>query len=242
MKKYLKITLVFCLIFVLTALLCGCEMLDEMRASQGFYKGEDTVVFGDDEYKYLTTRDTDMDPFYGNSDWIQITDEDVPVLLSDMFGDGASISEDKKFIGTADAIYCRTDCYKEMEDRIKMGFVPETYCYEYYNPATQSQSYYILTDKEKDAINNLITSTEATTLPDGASLSPQYQVYLELCSKDLLFRTSAFQICVTENSTYYLLDYTESGTLVYTVPEHLKSVFKGIMDAAVNRSKFEIDW
>lgn len=235
MKKYLKITLVFCLIFVLTALLCGCDMLDEMRASQAFYKGENTVVFGGAEYKYLTTRDTEMDPFFGETDWLQITEDDVPVLLSDMFGDGATISEDKKFIGTAGAIYCRADCHKEMEERLKLGFIPETYCYNYYNSITDRQSYYILTDQEKDAINNLITSTEATAMPDGATLSPQYQVYLELCSKDLLFRTSAFQLFVTEKSTYYLLDYTESGTLVYTVPENQKSVFQGIMAAAINR-------
>lgn len=242
MKKYLKIVLAFCLIFVLSAFLCGCADLDGLRARQGFYKSEDTVIFGDTEYKYLTTRDTEMEPFYSdNTERIQITEEDVPVLLIDMFGDSARISEDKKFIGTDSALYCRTDCYEEMEERLKIGFIPDTYCYQYFVPTTGKASYYILSDAEKDAINNLVASVEATTLPDGVSITPLHQVRLFLCSKDLLFRTASFQIFVTDNSTYYLIDQTESGRLIYTVPDHQKSIFEGIMAAAtVNKYDFAI--
>lgn len=229
MKKTFKLIAIFCITALLALTLCGCDALDEMRASQVFYTDDGNLIYGGAEYKYLTDGDSGIDPFYNSEQTVYLTDKDVPVLLSAFFGEMADLSADERFIGNGLFIYCRADCYDEMASRIEKGFVAETYCYEYYNFRMEESIFYVLTDDEKEAVNKVITTVTPTTLPDGVSLNPLESVELELCSKDMLFRTDSFELCVTENSSYYLTDFTESDTLIYNVPDELKPVFAKIL-------------
>lgn len=83
MKKAIKLLSVIAIIGLLGMFFCGCDMLDEMKSLHGtISQDRQTVSFKGEIFKRLP----DDIPYYFNSSYynsINITDEDVPVLLSE---------------------------------------------------------------------------------------------------------------------------------------------------------------
>ena len=85
MKKAIKILSVIAIIGLLGVFFCGCDALDYMKSQHGLISNDrQTVSFRGQTFKRLP----DGVPYYFNSAYsnrVNITDEDVPVLLSEGF-------------------------------------------------------------------------------------------------------------------------------------------------------------
>ena len=81
MKKVIRITALFLALIMLALPLVGCDNLDELRAKQGFILDKDTISFNGNTYKRLYTNE-----HLSSAEWrdVNITEKDVPVLLSEM--------------------------------------------------------------------------------------------------------------------------------------------------------------
>ena len=124
MKKILKTVAVILLVCSMLFAVTGCNYIDEMRANQGFWQKDGSILFRGSEYILLPACEQ-LDPEWDDA-WIYITEPDVPVLLSDKFGDWVDVSENGYFIlatyengGTDLSVYCRKDKYEEIKDYIE---------------------------------------------------------------------------------------------------------------------------
>ena len=117
------------------------------------------------------------------------------------------------------------------QSRIKSGFVPEVYCYSYYEYQIGKNVLYELTPEQADAVNQVYTTQEPETLPAAATLDYEEKVNLYLYSSDHLFRQDTVDVCLVEGK-YFLVAY---GNTLYSVPEEMSPVFAEIMAKQVGR-------
>ena len=83
MKKTIRLLSVVALVALLGMIVCGCSMLDDMKAVHGILsEDKQTVIYKGETFRKLP----EGVPYYFNSSYsnkINVTDEDVPVLLSE---------------------------------------------------------------------------------------------------------------------------------------------------------------
>ena len=87
MKKMKRwIALLVALLMCLS--LCGCQALDDMRATHAVYQEDGSILWNDVVYRKLENVDQIdvLDVSYDYA-WIYVTESDVPVLLINWFGE-----------------------------------------------------------------------------------------------------------------------------------------------------------
>lgn len=232
MKKIVRILGLLILIVVCISL-CGCHNVDDLRAMRAAITAEGNIRLADGkEYKALPTCE-ELRPIFDNNTYIYVVEEDVPLLLMEMFGDYASLSDDGCFVwsnhsNTGKAVYyCRTDLYDDILSRINQGFMPETYGYWHYDEISD-RVFQTLTAAQTDAIAQVCAQTPEF-LPKAASLSYDKKRDLYLCTSDKLFMRDALDVCRYEEK-YYLVSYAFEKTALYAVPEDLAWMFARILE------------
>ena len=238
MKKFFRRIFVFCLAAIQIFLLCGCAALDEMRHNQAFFDADGNILWNDSIYKKLPACDYFVPQInYGTA--VNVTEADVPVLLSDILSlcnyypsDDRIILEEANYEDTI--YYCEASVFEDLCGRMSAPFVPDILCYSYdvYNEDAYELEtrYYTLTQEQVDAVAYVLENTNPTVLQEGMYLDCDATVYLEECSEDLLFRKEAVNISRSGN-TFYLEQYTDTETLLFTVPTDYAAVFAEIMKA-----------
>ena len=214
MKKWIRLVsllVLFCLC------LSGCGYLDELRATRGVFAEDGSIVLADGT-KYLPLPENEyFCPDFSNPIYIDIVkDEEVPLLLTGLLGIWGYLSKDGQFIQDDAAIpqnYCREGIYESILERMNEGFTPELYCYSYYDYETYEQMLYTFTPQQAEALESVLANQEPITLPAGAKLDYDYQVYLYRYSNDYLFREFSVKIGFADR-TFYVVD----GELIYKVP------------------------
>lgn len=245
MKKNFKSMLVLLLVLVQLFVLSGCSALDALRNNQAFYNQDGDILWNGSTYKQLPTC-PDLYPEISYETTIYVTEPDVPVLLSAMFHlSRYTPSEDCRILMADDydvnLYYCEASIYEDLCARIRDPFVPELVCYSYDvfddDPYTPSDTaYYTLTPEQVEVITTVVENTEPTVMRDGMTVDHLWSVYLEECSKDMLFRRNSMDIFYTGN-TYYLLLYTDQEELLFTVPAGCNDQFDLI--TAAQRQSYE---
>jgi hypothetical protein len=216
-------------------LLCGCNALDRMRKNQVFLDG-DTLVRDGQTYLLLPECE-ELCPEEDFGETVFVTASDVPVLLSPFYAQSIlTPSTDGTFLVSAFdyTVYCREDMYQQILQRIQNGFTPELVCYSYetYNPKTGefSEDIYTLTDEQVEVIELITSTVEPEAMNADWSLNYDWSVVLETCSKDMLFRRCDLEIARV-GRTYYLLLYTDTETLTFTVPTGCNAQLDQITEA-----------
>ncbi len=237
--KQIKRIAALTLILVQLFLLCGCNALDQMRETQAFYDvgkiNRNGVI-----YQLLPSCE-ELNPPADLTSIVYVTPPDVPVLLSRLLANEQLwLSTDGNFLISLydDNIYCRQEMHQQMSQRIREGFTPEVVCYSYetYDEETDdvSEDTYILTDEQVEVIELIISTVEPQTMGEGWWLDYDWSVALEECSADMLFRRSDLEIAVS-GRTFYLLLYTDTETLAFTVPTgcnaQLEEITKAYLDS-----------
>lgn len=89
MKKTIKIIALCLSIVALTALFAGCDYLDDMKANHAIIsEDKETISFNGETYKRLPENAKlycNNNLYYYGAESVVVTDEDIPVLLSDMY-------------------------------------------------------------------------------------------------------------------------------------------------------------
>ncbi|MBR2151977.1 MAG: hypothetical protein IJ944_01655 [Clostridia bacterium] len=98
MKKYIKIIALVLCVFTLCTVLCSCDDLDEMQEAHGFWQEDGSILYkGNVYYKSQSQIDINFDVM-GSKKLIVVTNEDVPVLLSEYLGTKFYITKDNDIL------------------------------------------------------------------------------------------------------------------------------------------------
>jgi hypothetical protein len=238
MKKVIRITALFLALLMLALPLVGCDNLDELRAKQGFIIDKDTISFNGNTYKRLYTNE-----HLSSAEWrdVNITEKDVPVLLSEMSaisGVGLyTIDSSNIFIvcdnpESVDEIYCRADKYEYFSDLLKEGIVYDKFCFSYYGFVEKDDEWKdiinILTDKEKAAIDDITKNYPKT---DDYNLEEGYDILnIFYQSADGFFeKSSNIELLVSYSQCYIYVEDEENGGSIFSIPNKYKKLFDGML-------------
>lgn len=214
--------------------LCGCQALDDMRATHAVYQEDGSILWNGQVYRQLGNVEMrDEIAMVYDHQFINVTTKDVPVLLSDVFGEQYDVCADgtlleSNYWSEGYTLYCREDVYEETAEYLKNGFQLETYYYSYLDENFDSNNYY-LTEYQTNTINDILASVIPAPYTEYEDEEIWDSLILHGCDKTHRF------------SQNYLLDLwmTESGYFlatdedVYPVPETFHPIFNDIVKAYV---------
>ncbi|MDO5124335.1 MAG: hypothetical protein Q4D44_06695 [Eubacteriales bacterium] len=267
MKKTVKILAAVILLAVVCMSFSGCTLIDEMRASQVIDKGQ-YLTLGEDTFVKIPYCSFLYPDFYGkNSKTVTITEEDVPVLASTMFGLESELSADGNFIRSNDwystvaegnVMYCKESVKDEVMKIMESGITTNTYKYEVYNYDIGWYIDRILTVKENETLDK--AAKEGKVL--GGEDPFEYwdavatiNAYVE----GLPFENFRYEI-TSLNGKYYIkemvipegLEGADKENYIYDqfdaeyvwkkVPEKYNSVFEKIMDKIFEENEGVVEY
>ncbi len=168
--KSLKKFLCLCLSIIICFSLCSCNFIDELREKQAHFNKNNNIVYNGKVYKVLNDCKYSPSDFSKNKTVI-ITEEDVPLLLSETLGERFYLSDDEKFIKKYsfgydydysyedetlenNVYYAREDVYDEISSMIETSDYFDHYAFIY-------------TDSVKDEKHNYEVSVEKWKLVDN---------------------------------------------------------------------------
>ena len=229
MKRWIAIVLV-----VLMSLpLCGCQMLDEMRASHATFQEDGSILWDGNVYRVLDLPDemADLNLFWDRTT-VYVTKADVPVLLSRIFGqdfdtyNNGIVLQYYSWDSYEPLWYCREDQYEAMAMALSKEFILDAYYYEYYTETNVEQFY--LSDEQFDLIGKILT--EEMPLPVGDDFyitmdDNDYTVDLNGCDAQRLKYQEYIVQIVVKNEGYYLV----TAEYAYSVPSIYNAEFGKIV-------------
>ncbi len=236
-KKLLCITITVLLCFSLI----GCNVIDKMRDAQIHFNEKSELIYNDTAYKLLPACEAFSPNFTLNKN-LYIVDKEIPVLLSEIYGNAAYLSKDEKFIQSANAhyineYYARADIYDEIAQRINSGNYFDGFCFyfDYFDENDEipsyKQDYKIISEEAEKAIKDIITSG----IPDeeiDIDLMYQFEVTaLFACSNDLLFKDYAATIYKTEKFIYIAADTGLEKAQVFKVGDENFEAINDLIDS-----------
>lgn len=231
----MKMKKILCVLLLLAVVMsfAGCAYLDNLRAQQA-YLIDGNIHWGNVVYKPLPNSDT-FSPTWGYGG-LNVTDPDVPVLLSESFREfRVSVSEDCLFLAY-DKYYCREDVYDYWAARMEEPFEAQVlgYYYYYWDQVTETggDAFNVLTKEQKAAVEKVLETVEPLEIGEGWSINFDLYVTLESATEDLMFRKDTGIVINRAGSQYYL---TVNGTslgreTIYQVPAEYNTVFSAIVE------------
>lgn len=231
MKRFKKLV-ALALAVLLCVSLCGCQELEDMRAAHAFLQEDGTIQWNGSTYRQLENVPEGFQFYGGNR--VLVTLPDVPVLLSEAFGENFYADKDGVILhswsqGVEEAFFCREDCYDEMVSYLQQGAKMDGYCYTCWE--NESERQYDLTKDQIEVIDELLQSLEFTRV--GTELVFEMSDYcfpLWKCDEKHLFLSDNYVVEIAkQNGTYYLItpDNTMSAvpTEYYAVMDEIVEVF-----------------
>ena len=266
MKKMSKILAIILAVLMMCLCLGGCDEIDQMREEQAFWTDNDSadsIEYNGQIYKKIDVSTNVPDPLYNSTreKYISVTDMDVPVLLSNSFGDYLEVSDDENFIygyvyhknkteykgvyeSSIESLYCKDDIYDAVVSKIKEGIEYTLYGYEYYtfdgeDDYVGKHHYYYLKDDEVKAVDKVINSVKPTE-DDYVVYDYEYVLELDKVSDDKFFGKHTNELYYNAINGYYLGQYSESlGTYkYYKVPDKLTETFDNLASHEM-KNRFE---
>ena len=228
MKKSIRITALLLAILMPALPLVGCDRIDEMRANQGFWIDAGSISFNGQTYKLLSPDRRYLHIEFEPYRKLEITEKNVPVLLSERYGKNFLISYDEVFIAHGSEYYCRVDKYDYVEDRIKHHGNMDYWGFYYNTISDNNKSGQLLTDEEMDVIIDIIMSVEGIEYGEWRNNWGKYYntVYIYRCSEDMLFRKkSETMILFHPGGRYFIVD----EDFAYFVPEEYNDLFENML-------------
>lgn len=247
MKKVKRFVALFTALVLVCLSATGCNAIDEMRENQAFYTETGTVMLRGNEYLPLPENEY-FSPFDSEDSLIQITEADLPVLLSVFAGESATLYNDGIILTTdyGDTHYCRADKHDQYSTLLSEPFVPTSYCYTYSVLDTDTFDYieynYKLTDEQVKAVDEILATVTPTWRDRIGDLYADYSEDLYACDDTMLMRKESIRI--EKFGSYYCLAgmmYDDTGILEYeyAVPNEYNAIFDNIIKASVDAAKAE---
>ncbi|MBQ3183897.1 MAG: hypothetical protein IJB57_09545 [Clostridia bacterium] len=240
MKRLLKTITIILSLILLCSLFTGCNELDEMKAQHAILNEDGNVIFNGSTYLPLETINSNNFNPNTVSETVYVTEEDVPVLLSNLFSDYyGDITADGSVMKLYSSslrdypptimYFCREDRYDEVSAKAKdEEIVAEvyTYSYGYYDDnGNHASAIYMLTEEEMDAVDRVLNT------------QVKYRVSFDerLCCAEICQGTRD-QVFMYEKANLYLVDGTywlkdmDGDYVTHEVPEELTALFDKMME------------
>lgn len=244
MKKALKILLALALTLSLSLCLCSCIDLDEIRKTRVSYIGESQteVTFRGNTYKQLDTKISEYLSSYELPDTAYATKDEVPLLLTEMFSEWVSYSEnDTRLIQVEGIYYCREDLYQYAKDLLEKNEF-EYPCFKYYNFETGEETLKMLDKSFIDTVNKIIDTVEPSKdYPDTYDMVTNV-VTIMATDKEGLFMHGLFYVEQLEDGYFISMDNLADDIAGYIVPQKYHSQFEDLFpeDTEFNEFNFEV--
>lgn len=240
-----KVTRILCLIavFAMCLSLCGCSVLDDLRAMRASITPDGTIkLYDGTEYKLLPECE-ELSPKFTQYQEVYIVEEDIPLLLTTIrYIDCLNKSDDGKILLTytenGAIYYCRSDMYDGILESIQNGFMPELCCYWCYDFENEENVCYTLTQEQWDALQ-LVCTTQKPQRLTAALKESEHWADLYLYTEDRLFEQDTLDIYVY-NGKYYVVDLDNEYS--YSVPAELTAVFEKIMEKQIESDSYWEEW
>lgn len=223
MKKYLKILSLISLLIIISTLFSSCNGLDEMRKTQAFWNNTEKteIIYNNEIYKKIDLGTVELLSDYRDTVQINITEKDVPVLLSEFFGTYAAVRQKGKFIVvSSEEYYCLAEDYDEILLSLK-DMEPTSACV--YNYDIYKGGYGLLSDEDNEILNSIISLDEAKVI-SYENIKHFGAVYR--CDEKMIFSYEWFNFKKADGK-YYL---SGSGNEYYEVPKEHEEWFEEICE------------
>jgi hypothetical protein len=251
MKKICRLLALFTAFVVVCLSATGCNAIDKMRDSQAFYNKGGSITLRNTQY-FLLPENELFSPFNEDENTIiSITEPDVPVLLSAVWGEDSTLFNDGEILAVefGQAYYCREDKYEQYSTLLTAPFEPTGYCYTYYVLDVEDTLMYIehnykLTVEQVSAVDEVLDKVEPTVRAKNATYHSDYAQALFACDDTMLLREDSVTIEKTADN-YYLVKYNDDGDrgdLEYAVPSEYTAIFDSIVKQAVDAQKIEEEY
>ncbi len=204
MKKLTAILIILLICFSI----CSCRELDDLRDRQAYFN-KNGIIYKDTLYKTVNISDN-LNYNYTNQKNLNVTDPDVPVLVSEIIEFDYSMNEDETIIYGDGDWYVREDKYPLYEDSVKYGINYTDFGFDYFDEELQENTDYIFTKEEKELFLSLL-STE----PVNRDFVVQDMLYLFEQSDDELFRRSDDYTVIRCEDGYYLSTSVDNTDKMY---------------------------
>ncbi len=223
------------LVVVLCLPLCGCQRLEEMRAAHAVWQEDGSIKWDGNVYRKLA--DSPEISIICDPITIWLTEEDVPVLLSETIGEYCRISRNRVIFIVpgieGEVLYCREDMYDFMTEHLKN---PEltTYYYSYSPSFDADEQYYYLSEVQGNTITRLISTLVFTVLDEDLSytaVANYFSVRLGKCDDEHLFGKDYVIEIARKDGRFYLVtpdDYFAQ------VPTEYDDIMKAIVSVYYN--------
>ena len=236
MKKW-KRWIAIVLVSLLCLSLCGCQRLEDMRAVHAVWQEDGNILWDGNVYHKLEV-DTSLENFDFTYAYdyrcIYVTEADVPVLLSNWFGDLVDVRANGmvleyynyRLLEEEYQFYCREDVYDEVVRDLTMGVQLNTYFYPYYDFDSDESKRYYLTEEQANTMHRILTTVTPVT---RATLEESIQdaLYLSICDENRRFEQDTDKCLLVTESCYCIESYGD----IYIVPMEYTAMFAEIWKA-----------
>jgi len=226
-KKIKGIALVSLLCVVVTAI-TGCFSLQELKDKQAYFDEEGNICVGN--YKYIAIGDAeDLYPDFYNCDLVYFSDNEIPLLLTPEMCPSYTRSGDGIFLDGDKGYYCREDKYEEVVSALSKGHVAKGYKYTYFDYEEGTNKERILTDEEKEAIDEIFSTVKKKQFNEYYCLANVFSYP----DADMTYLTRDEFDVVKKGKNIYLLKYDEEKDQewFYKVPDNKKHIFDDVIKA-----------
>ncbi len=228
MKRIISILL--CLIISIS--LCSCKELDELRDRQAFFD-KDGIIYKEKLYKRVDSTENLNFDYYND---LNVTDKDVPVLLSETINFNYSINEEQTIIcdDYESGGYIREDKYAEYEQSIKNGVKFTGLGFSYFDEQKQKTTEYILTKEERELCLSILKG-------ERIERDFEYQdiMFLFETSDDNLFRRDDSYTILRCNNGYYFATSEQDMDVVYKSNSQTDKLFDSFFAKRYSETNYE---
>ena len=246
MKNSFRIIAVLLAVLLISVMFCSCEWLDEKKASRAVYSDDYMeITYQDNVYRLILAGNYSFiaDYDYGwNSPYV--TTKDVPLLLTDSFGDSMSVmnngtvlsiyaelnkysedfrkKEDEPGRAYGSVYYVRSDKYDELKDAVDNA-VLDHYYFEYWDYNDAEYSDVMLNDYRSvdGGYRSVLLDDKITDIVNNAlkASADEKVSFRELSTGDYDLKAFVFAPCDKN------MIITQSGVRYYLVEDHDKYYF-----------------
>lgn len=202
--RAIALVLTACLMLVCFS---GCTSIDEHKARHAIWGDEDqnTILWQGEEYVYLyqeTYETTPYDPIGSWTNFIYVTDPDVPTLLASNYGLWADASSHGNYLSCNGRVFCKADQYDTLKPIIDAGLPTDQYGYMYFDYEKGEDLAHIFTKEESRQLADIIEETV-----DGRQM---------IETEDWWYVTELYYCCEdTELAQYAGIDFLQSESGYY---------------------------
>lgn len=213
--------------------LCGCQALEDMRAAHAVWQEDGSILWNGQVYRPLENVPEEFQ--FHIEQWIMVTEPDVPVLLSDLAGDGWSVDADgilmhNRNYNGEEVYFCREDKHEEMLNYFQTNIELDTYFYNYWpeEDGEVEEAVYYLSDAEKAAVDSVLNWADFVEVDDDYYYSfedDEFSVMLGRCDGKHLFAEYHAVEIVSKRDGYYLF----VNEMLAKVPSEYDAIFAEIV-------------